>query len=305
MMTSPSLANSPPDIILSIAEHLDLSTLCQLRLLSHEFDAQFSPLALRSIAFRLCNDEEKVKQLLDACSQPLPCIYRHAKHLTVKTSGWCVSRAVDSTRIADVYKTIERLEGLKSLKMVWEFGWDDSEATKDFVYQIQEEIVEAVLKVTGGTLNRLILKPKIFGPHRFALPTRLGVFKGLRELKIVFDKHGYKCSGLDMWGRKSEWYEEGDHDCKPEGYEEVLWGLVRNNRGLQVLKLQQGCGIKFNDAAEFFLVEDGESRLSSLHKLTLSGVKFSRDLGAQSSPFPYLQFLEVPSIYSVLPLDHL
>ncbi|KAF8662703.1 hypothetical protein AX16_001145 [Volvariella volvacea WC 439] len=303
-MISPSLANSPPDIILSIAEHLDLSTLCQLRLLSHEFDAQFSALALRSIAFRLCNDEEKVQQLLDACSQPLPCIYRHAKHLTVKTSGWVVSRAANSTRIVDLYKTIGRLERLKSFKVVWEFehGWDESEATRDFIYEIQERVVEAVLKVTGGTLNQLTIKPKIIGKHRFALPTRLGEFKGLRELHVVFDKYGNSCSGLDRWGQISEWYGE-EHDCKPEGYEEVLQGLIRNNSGLQVLDLQKGCGIEFSDAAELFLSDD-ERHLSSLQKLTVSGVRFSPTLKTQSFPFARLQHLEVPSIYSILSLDH-
>ncbi|KAF8662707.1 hypothetical protein AX16_001149 [Volvariella volvacea WC 439] len=304
-------ANAPLDIILSIAEHIDPATLPQLRLLSRAFGERISPIALRNLAFRICGANEKLERLLNSSSNCLPAIYKYGRHLTLKTDGWYVASYVDKTKIAGLYKTLERLESLESLKIVWESGYNDSAETTEFVYEIQEKALEAVLKATGGTLNKLVVKP--WSNRDLPLPRALGEFKGLRALAVNFDKYGCGCRGLDRWGQRASWFEEmGSHGCIPQGYQEVLNRLTRNSPELQVFEVREGCAIDFYNADELFCgigdkgsSSDGDEEPLKLRKLTITGVKFFRALNFNISPFIYLQHLDVPSLYSINSLDNL
>ncbi|KAF8662709.1 hypothetical protein AX16_001151 [Volvariella volvacea WC 439] len=231
-MVSPSLAGAPQDIVLSVAEHLDTAMLCQLRLLSRGFNNRISPVALRNIAFHICNGEDR--------------------HLTVKTDSYYV-RDLDKAEIPRLYRAIERFETLQSFEIKWHFGWDGAEL-KQFVEEMQGHIAEAVLKATGGVLSKLVIRGQVRAESEFAFLNELRRFNGLRVLKIGFGTYGWGCSGLDRWGQRASWYEETEpHKCVPQLYKDAVKDLIGNSPGLQELEIKAHCAIDFFDADKIFL----------------------------------------------------
>ncbi|KAF8662714.1 hypothetical protein AX16_001156 [Volvariella volvacea WC 439] len=308
-MDPSSLASAPPDIILSITEHLDLASLLQLRLLCRALNTHISPLALRNIAFRLLGAaDERSQERLEGCSQPLPAVYQCARHLTVKISFWEASYHVTEAQVVALCNTIEQLEGLVSFKLVWTPGGYRVTETNAFVVEIPEKLVEAVFKATGGALKKLIFKP---GERDTPLPKRLGEFRGLRVLGVDFDKYRREgCNESDKYGQEMGWYQKlKEHKCLPKRYKDVLKELVRNNPEVQDLQVRGDCVIDFHDASELFFGEgkqnNTEEQTPKLRNLTLAGVKFSGTHKAHGFPFVHLQSLEVPTRYSVNPLDNL
>ncbi|KAF8662715.1 hypothetical protein AX16_001157 [Volvariella volvacea WC 439] len=309
-MAPPSLTNAPLDTILSIAELIDIKTLLQLRLVCHVLNAQISPVALRNIEFRLLGiDEDRSQQRLEACSQPLPAVYQHARRLKIKIDCWQAAYRAAGPQMAQFYKMIEQLKSLKSFKIIWMSICNNTEEMIGFYNKIPEQIVEAVFKATGGVLDKLVFKP---GEHDIPLPKRLAEFRGLRELTIKFDKYGKEtCSMLDTYGegvRREGHLGTEAHGCVPSVYKEVLLELVRNNPGLQYLEVRGNCAVDFHDGGELFgCGGEGapEGRILKLCKLTMTGVRFLHVLNTPTSPFTHLKHLDVPSRYSINPLDNL
>ncbi|KAF8645430.1 hypothetical protein AX16_007824 [Volvariella volvacea WC 439] len=303
--TSPTtLLDAPADIIESIANHLDLSSLKVLRLISHDFHDLFSSIALRNVAFRINGSEEDVPRLLEACSKPLTGLYRYGRHLTVHTNGWYVARYVDEEGIQGLYKTIEQFRNLTSFKMEWQSGYDDKEETTVRVHEIQERVVEAVHKATEGKLDRLIILP--WNQKGYDFPQQLKEFKGLRELEFTLHQYGWGCRRLNRFGdspTQDDWNEP--HECIPQSYRDALRSIVCNNPELEAFKLKQGCAINSHDASKLFIHDDGHGKILALRTLSMRGVRFPNIIEAQHSPFAYLRHLEVLTQYNILPLDNL
>ncbi|KAF8663654.1 hypothetical protein AX16_000896 [Volvariella volvacea WC 439] len=301
-----SFTSTPPDLILTIAEFLDITSLQQLRLLNHDLNAIVSPLALRNICFALADSEEKIQKLLECCSQPLPALWEYGRHLTIRTMGrYVAAQYVDKERISGLYNTIEQFKHLNSFEIRWEQGYD-SEETNKFVYDIQESVTKAVLKATGGKVGRLNIKPWI--SWAVPLPSGLTGFVGLEHLAFVVKQ--WECSMLnDVFSDGGVWSDERKrHTCIQPGYKDALQSLIRNNPTLKTMELRQGCVTDFYDAWALFVGSPNSTAqplLQDLRTLIINGVTFPHVISSQMSPFLHLEHLEVQSTYRVTPLDNL
>ncbi|KAF8646903.1 hypothetical protein AX16_007052 [Volvariella volvacea WC 439] len=299
-----TLTNAPADIIELITQHLEPSTLRTLRLVSHDFHDCFSPISLRNIAFSINRTEGDVKRLLEACSKPLSALFRYGQHLTVKTNGYYIARYVNEDGVVKFCKTIEQFQNLTSFKVEWEPGFDDTEETTVRMHNLQERVAEAAHTATGGRLERLVIIP--WRKRGYELPRKLVEFSGLKELEFKLDEYGWGCDGLNSWGERWEGYDESEpHECIPPSYKGGLRSIVRNNPGLEVFRIKQGCAIDFHDADSLFVGHGGDDTAPALHTLVMKGIQFPRAIPAQGSPFTSLRHLNALTPHLILPLDNL
>ncbi|KAF8649047.1 hypothetical protein AX16_006048 [Volvariella volvacea WC 439] len=298
---------TPPEIIGSIGEYLDKSSLTRLRRETRRINASISPLALRSIRVPLEDPVCFVRLFLRNCSGPLPHLYQNARNLTVRTcAGWDTCKLMGDTRLEDLYTAIERCTAIRSLTLYW-YSRGEKEEVMEFIQEIQERIAAAVLKGTDGKLEKLELEP-IASPQ-YALPRAILQFKRLHLFNLVLEGHRW-CKGLDSWGwgEIDEHADLTEHDCIQKHHKKALQVVIRNNPQLEELHIVQSCAIEFHDAGILSPHANDENGQSlALHTLTISGIKFSsvlelsfRQTATPSSPSTLFvhssrQFVDIPT----------
>ncbi|KAF8646900.1 hypothetical protein AX16_007049 [Volvariella volvacea WC 439] len=305
VMTATTLTNAPLDVILYTAEHLDLEALCTLRLVSRNLCNQISPITLRSITFRINEARTSMNRLYEVCSQPYLAYHKYTRRLTVKTNNTHIDRNIREDEMEVVYETIGRLQCLTSLDLQWESTYEiKGQAAADCLFTIQDRIVEAVYRATGGRLDRLAVEPALKS-HGYGLPGRMLEFRGLRIMESKLGTMGQRCGGLDKSGERRFPYDENAPECCiSPGYKEGLRAIVRNNPGLEVFAIRQGCVMDFYDVGELFGKEGKESALA-LRQLTVQGLRFPHTIPTHNSPFAHLEHLNVLFNSSLMPLDNL